>query len=200
MLINALDDIYQNFEVAITLFIDNIQIVHYYNVRILIIRNLTNGGVFLRKETNGINIHKAFRQFMPLYFCYINPVLHRIKTDKYDLNENQIKVILAVNHIGITTPTQLSHALNIQKGSLTTIIRSLVKAGFLKKENAPKDERKYFLTVTDMGKLLIREKTAIDIQQFDELFADMPEEDVQKVIDGFEVLTKYLKKAGKYHE
>lgn len=152
------------------------------------------------KETNGNKIHEAFRQFMPLYFCYINPVLHRIKTEKYDLNENQIKVTLAVNHIGRATPTQLSHALNIQKGSLTTIIRSLVKAGFLKKENAPKDERKYFLYATEMGKEFIREKTAIDIQQFDELFANMPEDDVEKAADGFEVLVKYLKKAGKYHE
>ena len=152
------------------------------------------------KKTNVEFLYKSISQFMPLYFCYINPVLHRIKTDKYHLNENQIKVIMVVNHIGKATPTQISHALLIQKGSLTTIIRSLYNGGFLRKARVVHDERKYYLHVSERGKEFIREKISMDIQQFDKLFRDMPDDDLQTTVDGLNVLTKYLIKAGKHDD
>ena len=144
----------------------------------------------------GSHINAALKRFMPLFIQYIHPVLHRYKTNRYDLHENQIKVIMAANLLGQVTPTQLSDALILQKGSLTTIIRSLVGQGLLERSNAPDDARKYYLSVTDAGRAFIHEKNILDVQHFGVLFADMPPADVQKVCDGLGTLSDYLEKAG----
>lgn len=149
----------------------------------------------MQETTNGQAIGAAIQQFMPQFIRYINPVIHRIKT-AYDFNENQIKVIMAVSLLEPVSPTQLSDALLIQKGSLTTIIRSLIRSGMIIRSTAPDDARRYYLAITAAGRAFIREKKAFDSMRFDTLFADMPPGDLRTVCDGLDTLTRYLEKIG----
>ena len=147
-------------------------------------------------RTNGDTFNDALRQFMPMYFRFINPVLHSFKSEKYRLHENQIKVIMAVGLLGKASPSQLSRVLLIQKGSLTTIIQSLISARLLSRKSDPDDARKYDLSITQNGKDFIKEKSALDTQCFDAMLKGMPKSDLETVCAGLNTLTNYLTKAG----
>lgn len=144
------------------------------------------------RPLRGGEINAAFSRFMPMFYAHINPIFNRYRSALYDLNENQIKVVMAVRHLGCASPAELNHTLHIFKGSLTTIIRSLIEAGLLIRSDDPLDARKYYLTVTAKANALIREKTIRDVQRLDELFLDMPDSDLRKVCEGLSTLSAYL--------
>ncbi len=142
----------------------------------------------------GKEIINIFYNFLPYYFRYINPVVHRYITPEDSLNENQIKLIMAINILKSVTPTELNRCLLIPKGSLTTIIRSLVKKELISKAYDEKDERKYYLSITQKGRELIQLKRERDSKAFKELFFNMDDKDMCIIADGFETLCKYLDK------
>lgn len=144
-------------------------------------------------EDNGRKFYKVFDMYMPYYFKYINPIIHKEKNELYSLNENQIITLLAINHLSKVTPTQLSHVLNIQKGSLTTVIKVLVKLNFIEKEYDVKDERTYYLHLTPSGKEFVKYKEKKIEDDFNQLFESMDEDSLNKVIDGFNALVKHFK-------
>ncbi len=145
----------------------------------------------------GSEINEAFARFMPMFYAHINSILNRYKTNQYDLNENQIKVIMAVSFLGQMSPVQISRDLHIFKGSLTTIIRGLIEMGMLNRRDDPHDARKYYLSATDKARMLIREKTARDAARMNELFLNMPDADFDKVCKGLSILSDYLKETEK---
>ena len=150
----------------------------------------------MKQRGRGERFYGTIHAFMPRFFEYINPVIHQLKTEQIQLNENQVKIIMAVIHLKEATPTLLSKCYSIQKGSLTTMIRSLVKMGLLNKRPHESDERKYILSVTEKAEAIIEHKEADNIQQFDELLKDMPAEEFNKVTRGFEALCNYLQRLG----
>ena len=80
----------------------------------------------------------------------------------------------------------------IPKTSLTTIIRTLVDAGLLRKESNTKDPRKFLLELTPegMGVLLRKEKS--DLSRLDVLLTGMTEDERQMVMNGFNALNEYF--------
>ncbi len=143
-------------------------------------------------SSNGEIIYEKFSAFMPCYFRYINPVIHRFITDEYKLNENQIKVIMTLEFAGGATPTQLSRYLYMQKGSLTTIIRSLLKMELIQKRAAKNDERKYYLSLTEKGGAFVKTKNKNDTQHFIKLFERISKKDAEYISDAFAKLTEIL--------
>lgn len=141
---------------------------------------------------NGEMLHQAFDRFMPCFFRYINPIIHKTKTHEYPLNENQIKVIMAVNHMGRATPTELSKCFCMPKGSLTTIVRSLIDMGMLKKDSATHDQRKYHVIITQEARAFIHYNQKQNMQSFDSLFKHMSAEDVIIVTQGLNTLCANL--------
>lgn len=147
------------------------------------------------KPFRGTEIEQVIAKFMPMFYTHINCIINRYKTEQFELNENQIKVIMAVNHLGEMSPVQISRDLHIFKGSLTTMIRGLMAMGMLTRREDPNDARKYYVSTTDKARQFIREKKAQEAQLFDKLFYNMPEADLKKVCEGLLILSEYLMKA-----
>ena len=145
-------------------------------------------------RNEGAQLFGAFDRFMPCYFRYISPILHKTKAPAYQLNENQIKILMALNFAGSATPTQLSRCFYMPKGSLTTILRSLSDMGLIHKQRALDDERKYYVSVTEKAKALIRQKRLENIKGFETLFAQLPEDDAAVITKGLNTLCAYLDK------
>ncbi len=131
-------------------------------------------------------------EFMPLYFKYINPIIH--KDERFNLNENQIKLIMILNLIGSQTPTNLSVFMDIPKGSLTTIIDSLVDKGFITRKNDINDRRKKNISLTEKGLDFISYKSSDNLVKFSNLFKKFDEESIKKILIGFKELSKNLRK------
>lgn len=129
--------------------------------------------------------------FMPFYFKYINPIIH--KDEKYSLNENQIKLIMMLYLTESQTPTKLSIFMDMPKGSLTTIIDSLVDKGFITKKEDINDRRKKNISITEKGKGFVAYKTNDSLLKFNDLFQNFKEDSLERIIIGFRELSRNLK-------
>lgn len=139
----------------------------------------------------------AYVDFIPFYFMYINPAIHKGSYNGVNYSENQIKVMMAMNLSPKLGPTELSTILNIQKGSLTTIIKSLIHLGLLRKEYDALDDRKYYLFSTEEGKNFVINRDQQNAQNFNKIFSEMTNDECKLIVDGFVTLKKYLQK---YHQ
>jgi DNA-binding MarR family transcriptional regulator len=142
----------------------------------------------LDSQTKGKLFSNTFDRFMPFYFHYINPIIHKAGR----LNANQVRVIMALNYLGRATPTELSNCFCMQKGSLTTILRSLQNMGLIDKQRAREDERKYYVSATQKAKALIKEKEEADKQAFEKLFSRMSAKDADTITQGLHKLCDYF--------
>ncbi|MFZ5967274.1 MAG: MarR family winged helix-turn-helix transcriptional regulator [Bacillota bacterium] len=149
----------------------------------------------MQKE-NSEKILNAFEEFIPFYFMYINPAIHKGSYKGVNYSENQIKVMMVINFTPKLSPTELSTILNIQKGSLTTIIKSLINLGLLRKEYDAFDDRKYYLFLTEEGKNFVTDRNQQNVHNFSKIFSDIADHECKTIIDGFLSLKKYLQK---YH-
>lgn len=147
------------------------------------------------REDMSKKIHKLanlFYEYMPNFYRYINPIMNYENSAKYKLSENQIKVLMCVYINKSNTPTEISELTYIHKGSLTVIVRSLLKLDFLEKIIAPSDERSYRLQVTKAGLDFITYKQGVVEAELAELFKGMEKEDIKKVIEGLEILNRHF--------
>lgn len=135
----------------------------------------------------------AFASFMKQYFLFINPILHRGSYRGRRFTENEIIVLLAVSVQGSMTPGEITAVFNLQKGSLTTVVRGLVDEGYIAREAVPRDARSYRIRLTDIGEAIVDLIARRREGEFDKLFDRMPRGDLEAATAGIEALTGYLR-------
>ncbi|MBF9014483.1 MULTISPECIES: MarR family winged helix-turn-helix transcriptional regulator [unclassified Oceanispirochaeta] len=141
-------------------------------------------------------LYHSLDDFLVNYFRFLNPIFHRYTNDGIELNENQIKVLMAVSKTEQISPSEISKLFMMPKTSLTTIVRSLVDAGFLIKKTNTKDSRKFLLELTPKGQQFIIKKNEFDISRLDSLLGGMMPDERKRVIDGFNTLNGYFDREG----
>lgn len=146
------------------------------------------------------SFYRHFDAFMPHYMRFINPILHQMNVSGLRLNENQVKVLMAVDKKKGIVPSEVSRLFSIPKTSLTTIIRSLEEHGLLIRLSEPEDARRQRLFLTEKGRVLIDEKHKENIKAFGELFEGMNPETRAKVTEGLLAFNHFFQSGGKEHE
>ena len=141
------------------------------------------------------NLADEILEFVPMYFKFINPIIHSDK--ELFLNENQIKLIMMLNINGTMNPTNLSIFMDMPKGSLTTIIDSLVEKNLITRENDSHDRRKKIIALTGKGRDFAKTKINNNRVEFYELFERFEEDSLKKITTGFRELTQNLKRIDK---
>ena len=134
----------------------------------------------------------GFDRFMRPFLVRINPILHGTVWRDKRFTENHIIVMMAVRLSSPLSPTELSRALGMQKGSLTTIIRNLCESGLIERQDTPGDERSYRLVITPTGLEFVEHMAAQRQAGFRQLFARMPESQCQQITSALESLMDYL--------
>lgn len=134
----------------------------------------------------------AFHRFMRPFFERINPILHSTVWRGKRFTEKHIIVMMAVGMYGPLSPSELSRAFRLQKGSLTTIIRGLCQNGMIERRNAEGDERSYRLSTTAMGAEFVEHMADQRRAGFRQQFARLPEAQRHEVRLALETLVKYL--------
>jgi DNA-binding MarR family transcriptional regulator len=142
-------------------------------------------------------LFESLDDFLPYFYREINPIIHSYECEEFTLNENQIKVMMAVCRKEGISPTEVSRLFMIPKTSLTTIVRSLTELDLVEKMNRPSDPRRFGLKLSPQGKDTvgkIRKKNAGGLR---ELFRDMEEAHVSRLISGFAVLEEFYRAQGR---
>ena len=100
----------------------------------------------------------------------------------YDVNKTQLRALVFMRNYGEISMTELCAKLNIEKGSLTSMIDDLSKKGYVYREKNLKDRRKYMIVITEEGKEIAAdfiEKLSNDLE---EKFFKLNNEDREKYL------------------
>lgn len=68
-----------------------------------------------------------------------------------DVNQTHISTLMFLHFNGPAPMSELSHLLNIEKGSFTPVANKLVSLGLIQKKRSEQDKRVYELSLTDTG-------------------------------------------------
>ena len=113
----------------------------------------------------------------------------------YDVNKTQLRALVFMRNYGEISMTELCAKLNIEKGSLTSMIDDLSKKGYDYREKNLKDRRKYMIVITEEGKQIAADFTEKLSNDLEEKFFKLNTEDREKYLDAIETLETLLNKS-----
>ena len=113
----------------------------------------------------------------------------------YDVNKTQLRALVFMRSYGEISMTELCAKLNIEKGSLTSMIDDLSKKGYVYREKNLKDRRKYMIVITEEGKQIAADFTEKLSNDLEEKFFKLNIEDREKYLDAIETLETLLNKS-----
>lgn len=114
----------------------------------------------------------------------------------YNVNKTQLRALLFIKNNGSISMTDLCSKLNIEKGSLTSMVDDLEQKGFVIRERDVLDRRKYLINTTEQGNeiaLDFMEKLSIKLE---EKFSKFSEDDRNRYINAINTLQDILTKNG----
>ena len=113
----------------------------------------------------------------------------------YDVNKTQLRALVFMRNYGEISMTELCAKLNIEKGSLTSMIDDLSKKGYVYREKNLKDRRKYMIIITEEGKKIAADFTEKLSNDLEEKFFKLNDEDRRKYLEAIETLETLLNKS-----
>ena len=135
-------------------------------------------------------------QFETIHLFHKNfaKTFHPIRNSQYNLNKNQNRAIIIIGSADNIMPTTLGKCLDLQKGSLTSMIDALEKEELVCRKGDPGDRRKTLICLTEKGKdyrnWLIEEIE----KNASEVLNKLEEEDIIAYQKGLQTIFSILKK------
>ncbi|CAB1247299.1 MarR family winged helix-turn-helix transcriptional regulator [Clostridium sp. MT-14] len=113
------------------------------------------------------------------------------------IKKNHIMIIgfLYQNHV--LTATQIAKMLNMEKGSLTTLIDQLEKSGLVIRCDDANDRRKTLISLTNDGKLEIEDIMKNSIQCMGKILGNTEPSELMKFVDSLKYAVEFMQKIKK---
>ncbi|MBC8632654.1 MarR family transcriptional regulator [[Eubacterium] tenue] len=109
-----------------------------------------------------------------------------------DVNRTQLRALVFIKNNGEITMTDLCEKLNIEKGSLTTMVDDLTKKGYLTRIRDLRDRRKYILNLTNEGDVIAKDFLEELGKKLESRFLELSEDDRDKFMQSIKNLEDIL--------
>ena len=113
----------------------------------------------------------------------------------YDVNKTQLRALVFMKNYGEISITELCAKLNIEKGSLTSMIDDLSKKGYVYREKNLKDRRKYMIVITEEGKKIAADFTEKLSNDLEAKFFKLDTDEREKYLEAIETLATLVNKS-----
>lgn len=133
-------------------------------------------------------------KFMSLFHRLFSPTFKKETNDKYSCNKNQVKTIMIIGRAEKVTPTILGKCMDMEKGSLTSLIDSMEKMGLVYRVNDENDRRKTWIYLTDEGEKYYINQEKKFMTRIKEVFGTLSEKDVKEFNDSLKTIVTILDK------
>lgn len=111
-----------------------------------------------------------------------------------NVNRTQLRALVFIKNNGEITMTDLCEKLNIEKGSLTTMVDDLTKKGYLTRTRDSRDRRKYILNLTNSGEEIAKDFLESLGNKLKARFLQLDEEDRNKFMESIKNLEEIVHK------
>jgi len=135
-------------------------------------------------------------QILSTFPLFMHKIFHDFwhGTEESELNKTQMKTLMIIHMDDHPHMTHVCHHMNMEKGSLTPVIDSLIEIGLVERKRNKEDRRKVNLSLTDKGRQLVvrnleRVKKHI-LKKIDHLPEDMIDRFKRAVLDLHEIAQK----------
>lgn len=133
------------------------------------------------------------RTFPKIYSSLYLDYLKRYSSS-YDVNKTQLRALIFIKKNGAISMTDLCAKLNIEKGSLTSMVDDLTKKGYVTRERDISDRRKYLITITERGEIIASDFVDKLKLSLEERLIKLTEEDKKKYIGAVKTLEEIFDK------
>lgn len=121
-------------------------------------------------------------------------IFHQTGNSPYKLNKNQNRAIMIIGTIENIMPTTLGKCLDLQKGSLTSMIDALEREEIVCRKGDPTDRRKTLISLTEKGKAY-REWFMGELEKnASEILTKLDEEDIFAYQESLKIMLEIFKK------
>lgn len=141
------------------------------------------------------------REIHDLLFSFMGMLhekfLHRFRknNEQYSkLKKNHVKIISFLYRYDSLTSTEIAKRLDLEKGSVTTLIDQLTDLGLVLRGAAAYDRRKSLLLLTDSGRTEMERIIENDTKTMDELFRDLKPDELQRFVDSLKYVVDFMNK------
>ena len=111
----------------------------------------------------------------------------------YDVNKTQLRALVFMKNYGEISMTELCAKLNIEKGSLTSMIDDLSKKGYVYREKNLKDRRKYMIVITEEGKKIAADFTEKLSNDLEAKFFKLDTDEREKIFRSYRDFSNFSK-------
>ncbi|NLU50177.1 MAG: MarR family transcriptional regulator [Syntrophomonadaceae bacterium] len=109
-------------------------------------------------------------------------------------NKNQVKIINILYYREGLTPTEIGQMLDLEKGSLTTILDQLEEMGFIVRRVDPNDRRKLLVSLSRAGRDQMDKTMSQYTESLVKLFKDVEDEEKATFIRSLRHVVDFIKK------
>lgn len=138
-------------------------------------------------------LHKLYFNLIPLFYKCKNFYIDKNRKDEL-CNKNQSMAIMIIGKAEKIMPTALSKFINMEKGSLTTLINSLVEKNFVNRSSDPNDRRKVLLSLTSKGIEYMKTIEEQSQKGLALMIAGLDEKEIDQMHTSLKTLVEILKK------
>lgn len=143
---------------------------------------------------NAKEIYDLLLNFMGLFY---EKIVLRSRHDSScvpSLKKNQMKILSILYQHDQITLTEIAKMLNIEKGSLTTLVDWLVENDFVSRSNDLNDRRKSLISLSSHGREVADEVIEFYSQKVDKLLHDVDPVEIQQFLTSLQFVVKFMKK------
>jgi len=119
--------------------------MYNFNSEVIVMKKLVNETITFVSKTLPEIYSTLYLDFLKEY------------SPNYDVNKTQLRALIFIKNNGPKSMTELCFKLNIEKGSLTSMIDDLTNKGYVVRERDLNDRRKYLINLTDNGNKVAEE-------------------------------------------
>lgn len=143
-----------------------------------------------------LNIRYNLIRFMSLFHRLFTPCF-KIKVDsKYSCNKNQVRAIMIIGRSQKISPTILGKCMDMEKGSITSLIDSLESMNLVYREGDLEDKRKTWIQLTNEGKEYYLKQEEIFMEQIQEVFKSLSKEELENYSIDLKNVVEIMEKVG----
>lgn len=145
--------------------------------------------------------YEEFRELHDLLFDTIglfhDKFIHRFRKESpryHGIKKNHIRIIGFLYRNQALTATEISRMLNMEKGSLTTLIDQLEEFGLVSRCDDINDRRKALISLTDTGKAEMEDTIRDSTQRLSEILATADTKDLKEFVSSLKYVSEFMQK------
>jgi len=145
-------------------------------------------------QLNTREIHVLMTTFLGLFHEKFYVKMRKNQASCGQMTKNQFKIMNVLYHHDALTATEIGKMLDIEKGSMTTLIDQLEAMNYIIRRVDPQDRRKVLLSLSQRGLEYMEKSINAYCDNLNDLFKGVDPEELDEFVNSLRYIVKFTSK------